>query len=72
LGREEILFLLLQYGASLTSRTETGNTALHLASEAGHLSLVKYLIEVDRIGLYSLNFENETPLHLAAENGIVQ
>jgi serine/threonine-protein phosphatase 6 regulatory ankyrin repeat subunit B len=69
LGREEIVSLLLQFGASLTSLTNTGNTALHLASEAGHLSLVKYLVEKDRGGLCSLNYEKETPLHLAARNG---
>jgi ankyrin repeat protein len=48
LGREEIVTLLLQYGASLTSHTDTGNTSLHLASEAGHLNLVKCLVEVER------------------------
>jgi len=69
LGHKEIVSQLLQYGASLTSRTETGNTALHLASETGHLSLVKYLEKLDRNGLNNLNYENETPLHLAARNG---
>jgi len=69
LGHKEIVSLLLQYGAILTSRTDTGNTALHLASEAGHLSLVKCLVKVDRGGLYSANYKNETPLHVAARNG---
>jgi ankyrin repeat protein len=69
LGREEIVTLLLQCGASLTSRTDTGNTALHLASEEGHLNVVKCLVEKDRNGMCSLNFENETPLHLAARKG---
>jgi serine/threonine-protein phosphatase 6 regulatory ankyrin repeat subunit B len=58
MGHKEIVNLLLQYGASLTSRTDSGNTALHLASESGHLSLVKYLVEVERGGLCSLNYEN--------------
>jgi ankyrin repeat protein len=40
----EIVDLLLKYGASLSFRTDSGNTALHLASENGHLSLVKYLV----------------------------
>ena len=69
LGRKEIVSLLLQYGASLTSRTDSGNTALHLASEHEHLSLVKYLVEEERDDLNTLNHENETPLHLAARNG---
>jgi ankyrin repeat protein len=48
LGHEEIVILLLQFGASLTSRTDSGNTALHFASENGHLNLVKYLFEEER------------------------
>jgi len=51
------------------SRTESGNTALHVASKSGHLSLVKYLVELDRNGLNTPNYENETPLHLATLNG---
>jgi ankyrin repeat protein len=69
LGREEIVSLLLQYGASLTSPNDSGNTALHLASEHGHLSLVKYLVEEERDDLNALNHENETPMHLAVGNG---
>jgi len=69
LGRGEFVILLRQFGANLTSLSDKGNTALHLASEAGHLSLVKYLVEVDRDGLYTPNYQNETPLHLAARNG---
>jgi serine/threonine-protein phosphatase 6 regulatory ankyrin repeat subunit B len=62
MGHKEIVSLLLQFGASLTSRTDSGNTALHLASEAGHLSLVKYLVELQTDGLYCLNYENEKRL----------
>ena len=69
MGQKEIVSLLLQFGASLASRTDSGNTVLHLPSEAGHLSLVKYLVELQRDGLYSLNCEAETPLRLAARNG---
>jgi ankyrin repeat protein len=68
-GHQEIVSLLLQHGASLDSRTVNGNTALHLASEAGHISLVKYLVERERNDVNSLNSENETPLHLAVRNG---
>jgi ankyrin repeat protein len=69
IGQKEIVSLLLEYGASLTSRTDSGNTALHLASEAGHMSLVKYLVELNTDGVYTLNYENETPLNLVARNG---
>ena len=69
MGQKEIVSLLLQFGASLASRTNSGNTVLHLPSEAVHLSLVKYLVELQRDGLYSLNCEDKTSLHLAARNG---
>ena len=49
--------------------TDSGNTALHLASEAGHLSVVKYLVEREDDDVNSLNYDNETPLHLAAQKG---
>ncbi len=51
IGHKEIVSLLLQNGASLTSRTDSGNTALHLDSEVGHLSLVKYTVELDTRGM---------------------
>jgi len=69
LGQKEMISLLLQHGASLISHTDSGNRALHLASEHGHLSLVKYLVEEKSDDLNALNYENETPLHLAARNG---
>ena len=59
MGLKEIVSLLLQFGAVLTSRTDIGNTALHFASEAGHLSLVKYLVQLQRDELYSLNCEDK-------------
>jgi ankyrin repeat protein len=68
-GKKEIVSLLLQNGESLTSRTDCGNTALHLASEAGQLNMVKYLVDLQTDGQCSLNYDNETPLHLAARNG---
>ena len=55
MGHKEIVSLPMQYGACITSHTDSGNTALHLASDSGHLSLVKYLVELQRDGLISLN-----------------
>jgi ankyrin repeat protein len=69
MGHKEIVSLLLQYGASLKTRTRSGNTALHLASEEGHLSVVKHLVERWRDDVHSLNYEKEMPLHLAARKG---
>jgi ankyrin repeat protein len=71
MGHQDVVNLLLENGASLMSRNDSGNSALHLASEAGHLCLVKYLVELKTDGLHSLNYDKETALHLAAENGRV-
>jgi ankyrin repeat protein len=68
-GHMDVVSLLLQHGAIINCRTDSGNTALHLASEAGHLSLVKYLVELQRDQMETPNFENETSLHLASRNG---
>jgi E3 ubiquitin-protein ligase HACE1 len=68
---KEIVIMLLQFGASLKSRTDSGNTVFHLASEAGQMSWVKFLVELDTEVLNIPNYEYETPLHLAARNGNV-
>jgi ankyrin repeat protein len=57
----EIFTLFLRHGAILEYRTDSGNTAEHLASESGHLRLVKYLVQVQKDGMHSLNYENQTP-----------
>jgi len=71
MGHKEMVSLLLHNGASLTSRPDSGYTDLHLPSESGHLTLVKYLVEIDSQGLENQNYDHETPLHLAARNGNV-
>jgi ankyrin repeat protein len=68
-GQMDIVIQLLQHGASLNCRTDSGNTALHLASEAGHLRLVKYLVELESDQLETPNYESETSPQLAARNG---
>jgi len=66
LGHVEIIWLLMQYVASLACRNDSGDTALCLAVEPGHLSLVQYLVQLEIEGLDRPNSENETPLYLAA------
>jgi ankyrin repeat protein len=53
---QEIVTLFLRHGASSESRTASGNTAVHLASENGHLRLVKYLDQLQKDGMHSLNY----------------
>jgi ankyrin repeat protein len=53
---QEIVTLFLRHGASLESRTVSGNTAVHLASETGHLSLVNYLDQLQKDGMHSLDY----------------
>jgi len=71
MGQQHMVKLLLKNGASLMSRNDRGNTALHLAVVSGNKDLVKDLVDWDKNGVNCLNDEKETPLHLAARNGSV-
>lgn len=53
---QEIVTLFLRHGASSESCIVSGNTAVHLASENGHLRLVKYLYQLQKDGMHSLNY----------------
>ena len=44
-------------------------TPLHLASEYGHLDIVRYLVEERKCGTERYNERKLTPLHLAAREG---
>ena len=60
--------LLLEKGASVDLQDKTGQTALILASENGHLEVVKQLLEKGaRIDLKAIN--GNTALMLAKEKG---
>ena len=45
-GEEEVAVFLLEHGADLNDPADTGATALHWAAGAGHLNLVKRLLEL--------------------------
>lgn len=47
---------------------KTGNTALHLAAEGGHVKVVRQLLQAGAKPSDE-NLEGYTPLHLAAKNG---
>ena len=45
-----------------------GNTALHVAVEAGHLNIVRYFIEECQVSASSLSDTGSTPLHTACKH----
>jgi hypothetical protein len=62
--------LLIQAGgaATVAMRNDDGNTALHLASSAGNLSMCQLLISA-KAGLDIAGEDGDTPLHLASYYG---
>ena len=64
--------LVVNYGETLCHAIDdTGNTPLHLASECGNLESVKNLLN-DAACAEAQNHELETPMHLAALQGMEQ
>jgi ankyrin repeat protein len=55
----------------LASKTALGNTALHWASAAGHLEVVRFLIQTGA-DLHMTNDMLDTPLHSAAWRGFAE
>ena len=51
------------------TKSEFGNTALHVACVCGRLDIVKYLVEECHCNPEAKNNEGETPLHLVSESG---
>ncbi|CAH8664748.1 unnamed protein product [Dicrocoelium dendriticum] len=67
-GYTDIVRLLLEYGACVGLKSNTGNTALHYAATAGHLECVCLLLQYNS----PLEVQNETghtPLMEATSNG---
>jgi ankyrin repeat protein len=44
-GRRDVVVFLLEHGAELLDRADTGGTALHWAAGGGHLGIVQLLLE---------------------------
>lgn len=63
-GRVNMVSNLFSLGASLECKTETGETALHLAARHSRAEVVKRLVDYGA-GANSLDHFNRTPLHLA-------
>jgi ankyrin repeat protein len=46
-----------------------GNKLIHLATRARNLSMIQFLMQFERSQINYTNFIDQTPLHIAAENG---
>ena len=69
LGHEAVVELLLEKGADVDSKDDTGRTPLSWAAENGHEAVVKLLLEKGA-DVSSKDKYGQTPLSWAAENGL--
>jgi ankyrin repeat protein len=67
-GQEAVVRLLLENGAELDSKSQSGQTPLSWAAKKGHEAVVRLLLEKGA-ELDSKSESGQTPLLLAAENG---
>ena len=63
-----VKLLVEEEGVNVNARDEYKCTALHWASENGHLDIVKYLVE-SGADINAKDYSGWTPLHVAAWNG---
>lgn len=64
-----MLKLLVEADGDINAQDNYGATPLHRAASQGHLDIVRYLVNQQRIRLDAPNREGDTPLHLACEDG---
>ena len=67
-GQGDACRLLLRRGALVDARSEMGSTALHVASQRGHVSAAQALLEHGAAADASFR-QGATSLHLAAVEG---
>lgn len=60
--------MLLKVGVDLEAKDDKGQTALHLAAEAGHWGVTTALVNAEANQLVK-TLAGTTPLHMAAEAG---
>jgi hypothetical protein len=68
-GLLDIVKVLLTRGAKINAQTNFGQTALMIACEKGHSSIVSFLLSQGARKHLKQNTDNNTALHLAAKNG---
>mmetsp|Transcript_57856 Transcript_57856/g.126823 ORF Transcript_57856/g.126823 Transcript_57856/m.126823 type:complete len:325 (+) Transcript_57856:304-1278(+) len=66
-----VLSKLLDLGANLNARTQSGRTALHYAAEAGNLEAAEWLLEQGS-DAYATDDESNSPLFLALLGGYAE
>ncbi len=59
----------LAKGADVSSRNNSGETALHLAVKSGDVRMVEFMINEMRINVEICDAYGRTPLHWAAQQG---
>ena len=69
-GDTEKLLVCIQQGCSLYYRSQTGDTALHIAARAGHEKIIGILLEKDSANIVMMkNGCGELPIHCATQGG---
>ena len=61
--------LLLKHGANINLRNHTGQTALHKASQSGHLGILVLILK-DNADVDAFDLNGLTPLHLAISEAL--
>ena len=51
--------------AAESADPQNGNRALHLASQNGHMNIVRWLVEECKVDVNSQNGKGQTPLHMS-------
>ena len=68
-GQKAVVKVLLEKGADLEAKDDTGQTPLSMASEKGHKDVVQLLLATGQVDVDSKDKNGQTPLSMAAESG---
>jgi ankyrin repeat protein len=68
-GQKAVVKVLLEKGADLEAKDDTGQTPLSVASEKGHKDVVQLLLAAGQVDVDSKDKNGQTPLWMAARNG---
>ncbi|XP_067661560.1 ankyrin repeat domain-containing protein 50-like [Haliotis asinina] len=68
-GHKEVIELLINHRADLSTIDKVGNNILHIACESGHIDVVQYLLSLDSLDINSRGWKKRTPVMLAAKGG---
>ena len=72
-GDDAMIDLLVErYGVDPNGADEDGWTALHAATEYGHVSTVKHLVEKHKVDIHQRNGDGETALDRAERRGMTE